>query len=508
MKRLLTLFVLFFLIATSVWAIPPAPPSGSGVQTDTNCNQAKYFTLGVLCQDTDDGKLYKGTGAQVVEIAQGTTGDVATDAIWDAAGDLVQGTGANTGAKLTKGAEGKLLRAGAASVAWSTATFADTYAKGTFLYNAAANTVASLAHPGAANYILTTNAADTSAWLASSANMISLLGSADYATARTNLGLGTMATATATSYIAKALLTEQGDIIYASGASTPAALPHGAANSTLLSGGNAANPAWSAYTFAAPGAVGAVLSSDGTNWIRSTSLSITSISSGVKWVDATVATKALQYDLSGMTATKTATHVQSCANDCTITYPTATATLLYSGGALGTPASGTLTNATGLPIAGIESLGTGVGTALAVNVGAAGAPLIQTAPAAIDGHTDATAITAAQMSDPRCNIYNTGQGSGDVTLTLPAAAASLSCLFTVGTTVASNKWRVRAASGDKIYNMAADGTPTAGSDNGYVGYSTTAKYPVIGNAFACVSFKTDNYDWICKPVGNIVLTTE
>jgi hypothetical protein len=42
-------------------------------------------------------------------------------------------------------------------------------------------------------------------------------------------------------------------------------------------------------------------------------------------------------------------------------------------GALGTPSSGTLTNATGLPIAGITGLGTGVGTALAVNTGSAGA---------------------------------------------------------------------------------------------------------------------------------------
>ncbi len=46
------------------------------------------------------------------------------------------------------------------------------------------------------------------------------------------------------------------------------------------------------------------------------------------------------------------------------------------GGALGTPSSGTLTNATGLPVAsGISGLGTGVATALAVNVGSAGAPV-------------------------------------------------------------------------------------------------------------------------------------
>lgn len=44
---------------------------------------------------------------------------------------------------------------------------------------------------------------------------------------------------------------------------------------------------------------------------------------------------------------------------------------------LGTPASGTLSNCTGLPVStGISGLGTGVATALAVNVGSAGAPVL------------------------------------------------------------------------------------------------------------------------------------
>ena len=44
---------------------------------------------------------------------------------------------------------------------------------------------------------------------------------------------------------------------------------------------------------------------------------------------------------------------------------------------LGTPASGTLTNCTGYPVANIANLGTGVATALAVNVGSAGALVAQ-----------------------------------------------------------------------------------------------------------------------------------
>ena len=47
---------------------------------------------------------------------------------------------------------------------------------------------------------------------------------------------------------------------------------------------------------------------------------------------------------------------------------------VVNGGALGTPSSGTLTNATGLPVGtGISGFGTSVATALAVNVGSAGA---------------------------------------------------------------------------------------------------------------------------------------
>jgi hypothetical protein len=63
------------------------------------------------------------------------------------------------------------------------------------------------------------------------------------------------------------------------------------------------------------------------------------------------------YLAAGVTSLPSVTSVNST------TIPNA-ATLLTSGGALGTPSSGTLTNATGLPVAGISNLGANVGTFL------------------------------------------------------------------------------------------------------------------------------------------------
>src|SRR5688500_9585204 len=59
-----------------------------------------------------DGLLYsKDDAGAETALGGGGSGDVATDAIWDAKGDLAGGTGANTAAKLTVGANGTVLTA-------------------------------------------------------------------------------------------------------------------------------------------------------------------------------------------------------------------------------------------------------------------------------------------------------------------------------------------------------------------------------------------------------------
>lgn len=73
----------------------------------------------------DDGDVLTadGSGGAAWEAPAASSGDVATDTIWDAKGDLAVGTGANTAAKLSVGTDGKYLKAAsgeATGLIWDT----------------------------------------------------------------------------------------------------------------------------------------------------------------------------------------------------------------------------------------------------------------------------------------------------------------------------------------------------------------------------------------------------
>jgi hypothetical protein len=101
---------------------------------------------GDLWLDTDDGEVHEWSGAAWVSVgnitgpvgpegpagADGADGaTLATDTLWDAAGDLVVGSGADTAARLAKGTDGKVLTMVSGAVAWEALPTAATVATDT-----------------------------------------------------------------------------------------------------------------------------------------------------------------------------------------------------------------------------------------------------------------------------------------------------------------------------------------------------------------------------------------
>lgn len=84
-------------------------------------------------------------------------------------------------------------------------------------------------------------------------------------------------------------------------------------------------------------------------------------------------------------------------------------------GALGTPSSGTLTNATGLPIGGITGLGTGAATALGVNVGTAGAFVVNGGVLGTPSSGVATNLTGTAAGLTTGNVTTNANLTGPVT---------------------------------------------------------------------------------------------
>jgi hypothetical protein len=129
----------------------------------------------------------------------------------------------------------------------------------------------------------------------------------------------------------------------------------------------------------------------------------------------------------------------------TFTLPDANATLLYAGGALGTPSSGTLSNATGLPVStGISGLGTNVATALATNVGTSGAFVVNggalgtPSSGTLSNATGLPLTTGVTGTLPVANGGTGATSSGQATAKLGAITTTATSATTVTLTNASN----------------------------------------------------------------------
>ena len=218
-----------------------------------------------------------------------------------------------------------------------------------------------------------------------------------------------------------ALTASNGGVVYST-ASALAVLPGTVTAGQCLLSGSSAAPSWGSCSGAA--SVSSVTNADSTLTISpTTGAVVASLNLG----QANTWTAAQTFPASGIllkgssTGLTTFTSANAGASNFTVTVPAATDTLANLAGtqtlsnktlvapALGTPASGVLTNATGLPIGtGVSGLGTGIATALAVNTGSSGAPSILIA-------SGASAMGTSAIASAACATVVTATATGTAT---------------------------------------------------------------------------------------------
>lgn len=130
---------------------------------------------------------------------------------------------------------------------------------------------------------------------------------------------------------------------------------------------------------------------------------------------------------------------------------------VIKGGALGIPSSGTGTNITGLPIStGVSGLGTGIATALAINTGSAGAPVLFNGAGGTPSSMVGTNITGTASGLTAGNVTTNANLTGDVTSVGNAATIPTSVISAAARTVLDDT--TVSAMVDTLGGAAATGT--------------------------------------------------